>query len=117
MENIHAKRLDAGLLEYLQEALSALGDPRLHALTLTRAHCSKGKYHAHIYLDGRFLDAQERSAIFKALKKATPLLRAHVLQVSGWFKCPQLSFHLDESLEQEARLESLFATIAKESKC
>ncbi|WP_120945387.1 MULTISPECIES: 30S ribosome-binding factor RbfA [Helicobacter] len=113
MENIHAKRLDAGLLEYIQEALSALGDPRLQNLTLTRAHCSKGKHHAHVYLDGHLLETQERTSIFKALKKATPLLRAHVLQVSGWFKCPQLSFHIDESLEQEARMERLFARIAQ----
>ncbi|WP_104750858.1 30S ribosome-binding factor RbfA [Helicobacter salomonis] len=115
MDSVHAKRLDAGLLEYVQEALSALDDPRLHGITLTRAHCSRGKYHAHVYFDAQVLDTQTQKEIFHALKKATPLLRAHVLQVSGWFKCPKFSFHIDESLEQERRLETLFKAIAKES--
>ncbi|BDQ29168.1 30S ribosome-binding factor RbfA [Helicobacter ailurogastricus] len=111
MENIHAKRLDAGLLEYLQEALSALDDPRLSGLTLTKVHCSKGKYHAQAYIDGVFLNAEERAESLKALKKATSLLKAHVLQVSGWFKCPNFVFMIDESLEQQQRLDALFARI------
>ncbi|WP_104689413.1 30S ribosome-binding factor RbfA [Helicobacter felis] len=113
MDSVRAKRLDAGLLEYLQEALSTLNDPRLSGLTLTQVHCSKGKYHAQAYIDGSYLEAEEQKEAIKALKKATPLLRAYVLQVSGWFKCPHFVFAIDPSLEAQQRLDQLFARIAK----
>ncbi|BCD44977.1 30S ribosome-binding factor RbfA [Helicobacter suis] len=109
--SVHAKRLDARLLEYLQEALGALDNPELSNLTLTAVHCSRGKYHAVIYVDGSFIDTKQRGALLKALKKATPILRAHVLQVSGWFKCPQLAFEFDTQLEQAQKLDDLFARI------
>lgn len=111
MESVHAMRLDAVLLEYLQEALGTLGNERLNGLTLTRVHCSKGKHHAHVYIDGHSLESSEHTEALRDLKRATPLLRAYVLQMSGWFKCPQLSFHIDKALEQEQRLQHLLDRI------
>ncbi|WP_104707037.1 30S ribosome-binding factor RbfA [Helicobacter bizzozeronii] len=111
MDNIHAMRLDAVLLEYLQECLGTLGDDRLNGLAFSRVHCSKGKHHAHVYIDPQSIEPNTQQEVLKALKKATPMLRTYVLQVSGWFKCPQLSFHIDTALEQEQRLQKILESL------
>lgn len=111
MDNIHAMRLDAVLLEYLQECLGTLGDDRLSGLALSRVHCSKGKYHAHVYIDPQSIEPNTQQEVLRALKKATPMLRTYVLQVSGWFKCPQFSFHIDTALEQEQRLQKILESL------
>ncbi|TSA86311.1 30S ribosome-binding factor RbfA [Helicobacter mehlei] len=111
MDNIHAMRLDAVLLEYLQECLGMLGDVRLNGLAFSRVHCSKGKHHAHVYIDAQSIEPNTQQEVLGALKKATPLLRAYVLQVSGWFKCPHFSFHIDTALEQEQRLQKILESL------
>ncbi|WP_104748480.1 30S ribosome-binding factor RbfA [Helicobacter cetorum] len=105
--NAHKERLESNLLELLQEALSSLNDSELNSLSVTRVECSRGKHHAHVFV------LSKDNKILSKLKKAESLIRQFVLQTSGWFKCPKLSFALDNSLEEQLRLDAIFNQIAK----
>ncbi len=105
--NAHKERLESNLLELLQEALAGLNDSELNSLSVTKVECSKGKHYAFV-----FVLSQDHKILSK-LKKAEGLIRQFVLQASGWFKCPKLSFVSDNSLEKQLRLDALFNEIAK----
>lgn len=111
--SIHLERTQSLLKELLIEALSSLDDARINSVNITDVRCSKGKYNAQVFIQA---DSQDKPQILKALRRAQGILREYVLSNSGWFKCPQLEFIIDESMDRAQNLERLFASIAQEKR-
>lgn len=113
-KSIKLQRSQALLKELISEALSSLSNPTLNALSITDVVCSKGKHHAEVFIESSDLSSQERITILKELRKAEGILREYILNSSGWFKCPKMSFKFDETLQSSHSLDRLFEKIAKE---
>lgn len=113
-KSIKLQRSQALLKELISEALSSLSNPALNALNITDVVCSKGKHHAEIFIESSSLSSEDKIAILKDLKKAEGILREYVLNASGWFKSPKMSFKFDETLQSSNSLDRLFEKIAKE---
>lgn len=113
-KNIKLQRSQSFLKELLSEALSSLNNPMLHSLSITDVVCSRGKYHAEIFIESSDFSEDERKIILKELKKAEGILKEYVLHSSGWFKCPKMSFKFDDTLQSSYSLNQLFDKIAEE---
>ncbi|SMC09100.1 30S ribosome-binding factor RbfA [Nitratiruptor tergarcus] len=111
---IKRKRQASLLRELISEAVGQLDDERLHGITVTEVDVKKGGYDADVYIDKSFYSPEEQKEILKALKKAAPLLQSYCLEMSGWFKCPKFHFKFDELLDQQKKIEDLFAKIKEE---
>lgn len=114
MKNIKLERTQSLLRELIPSALANLNDTRLNSLGVVSVKCSKGKYFAQVFLDAPFATPQEKKEILTQLKKAKNLIKEYCLEESGWFRCPDFEFIIDESLEQENKLEAIFETIKKQ---
>lgn len=112
--NIKLQRSQSLLKELVIEALSTLNNSNLNSLSITDVVCSKGKYHAEVFIESSDFSPAEKTLILKELKKAEGILREHILRSSGWFKCPRMSFKFDETLKSSNTLDKLFEQIAKE---
>lgn len=113
-KSIKLQRSQALLKELISEALSSLNNPSLRALSITDVVCSKGKHHAEVFIESSDFSREDRMAILKDLRKAEGVLREYILNASGWFKCPKMSFKFDETLQSGNSLDQLFEKIAKE---
>lgn len=113
-KSVKLQRTESLLKEVLSEALATLSDSRLNSLGVVEVECSKGKYHAEVYLDAPFANAQEKREILRQLRLAEGAIREHCLTATGWYKCPHFHFNFDDTIEKGARLEALFEQIAKE---
>lgn len=114
MQNIKLERSQSLLLELVSEALSTLSNPNLNSLSITQVQCSKGKYHAEVFIESSGFSQEEKAQVLRELKKAEGILREYVLSASGWFKCPKFSFRFDESLSHANNLDKIFAKISQE---
>lgn len=114
MSEIKLQRSQALLLELVSEALATLSNPTLNLLSVTQVLCSRGKYNAEVFIEASDFSAEEKVCILRELKKAEGILREYILNSSGWFKCPKLTFKFDESLKSVNSLDKIFAQIAKE---
>lgn len=113
---IKIQKTQALLQEVLTTALSGLNDPLLHSLNITKVICSKGKYHAKVFIESSSLDTKQRNKTLAHLNKAKPLLREYVLSTTEWFKCPNFSFVFDDELTASQNLDALFEQIKKQRK-
>ncbi len=109
--SIHIERTQSMLKELLIEALSSLDDCRINGVSIVDVICSKGKYNAQVYIQ---TDENDKQEVLKALRKAQGILKEYILSNSGWFKCPNLQFFIDESLEKSKSLDKIFSQIADE---
>ncbi|OBV28572.1 ribosome-binding factor A [Helicobacter sp. CLO-3] len=110
--SIRLERTQSILKELLIEALSQLDDSRINGANITEVLCSKGKYNARVFIQ---TDAQDKNEVLKALRKAQGILKEYVLSNSGWYKCPDFDFIIDEGLERARGLDEIFRQIASES--
>jgi len=108
------KRAASLLRELISETLGTLNDERLRGLTVTEVRVKRGMYDADVYLDQSIYSKDEQKEILKQLKKAAPLLQTYCLEASGWFKCPKFHFKFDDQLQNQLRIEELFAKIKGE---
>ena len=113
---IKLKRTDAILQELIPEALSQLGDARLHELDVIEVKCAKGRSDAKVYLDPHDYSEAERNVFLKQLKKARPIIEDYCLKDQGWFRCPKLAFFFDDQLKKSQSIEALFKQIEKGTK-
>ena len=111
---IKLKRTDAILLELVPEAISQLGDARLHELDVIEVRCAKGRSDAKVYLDPHDYSEAERNVFLKQLKKAGPVIEDYCMKDQGWYRCPKLAFVFDDQLQQSKHIESLFKQIEQE---
>lgn len=104
--------------ELLKETLSnliqyELSDPRLGMLTVTEVDVSPDLRHAHVHVSPLGSDEEKREAL-QALRHARGYIRREIaLRVDLKFT-PDLSFHLDESIERGSRILRLIEEIEEE---
>ncbi|MDR2081909.1 MAG: 30S ribosome-binding factor RbfA [Campylobacteraceae bacterium] len=113
---IKQKRVESILKELVPEALSTLEDEQLRGLAVTDAVCHKGRYDADIYLDKTALMDAEILQIYSKLKKVKNYIQNYCANEEGWFRTPNLTFHFDDLLEEQNRMDKLFEKIEKELK-
>ena len=113
-KDIKKERTESLLQELLSEALTQLSDTRLNSLSVTEVVCSRGKYNAEVYILFDSQDKREHQQILKLLHKAEGTLREYILSTSNWFRCPKLSFKIDQSLGRVNTLEKIFEKIKKD---
>lgn len=102
-------RTESLLVELIPEALSQLGDERLHDLSVTAVVCSKGRSDAKVYLDPSIYTKEEEQRILNQLIKAKNSIEGYCKNDQGWFRCPGLSFEFDHQLERSNTVEALLA--------
>lgn len=105
--------------EFLKETLGnliqyELRDPRLGMLTVTAVDVSPDLRHAHVHVS-RIGGREEKQEALRALEHARGYIRRELaLRVDLKF-VPELTFHLDDSLERGARILRLIEEIEEES--
>lgn len=113
-KSVKLQRTESLLKEVIPEALSTLSDTRLNSLGVVEVDCSKGKYHAEVYLDAPFATPEEKREILRQLRLAEGTIRDHCLSATGWFKCPRFHFNFDDSTDKANRLDAIFEQLKKE---
>jgi ribosome-binding factor A len=101
------RRVNTLLREALSELLQReVADPRLDFVTVTDVETTSDLRQAHVYVT--FLGtSEERQAGLEALDKATGYLRRHLGQKVYLRYVPELTFHLDSSIETGLRIDQL----------
>ena len=115
-KSIKLLRTESILRELLPEALATLNDENLNNLTVIDVKCSKGKYDATVFLDGTFLQKDEKRYIVSHLNKAQSYLQNYCKQAEGWYRAPKFSFKFDDSLDKQNSIDELFKKIEGELK-
>lgn len=109
-------RTQSILKQLIPEALCALDDNLLKALSVIDVECSKGRYDAFVYLDKMSFDEHEQQYILSHLKKAQNIIQNYCMCEQGWFKCPKFHFKFDDSLEYQNKMDKLFDKISQDLK-
>jgi len=101
------RRVNALLRQALSELLQQeVADPRLDLVTVTDVETSSDLRQAHIYVT--FLtNPQEQQESLEALRKATGYLRRQLGQKVYLRYLPELTFHLDSSIETGLHIDSI----------
>lgn len=107
-------RTESSLKSLIPEALSQLGDERLHELSVLEVVCSRGRSDAKVYLDPTFCEKNEEGVYLKQLRKARNTIENYIKNDQGWYRCPKLVFEFDRQLEHTNKMEDLFARARKE---
>ncbi len=97
--------------ELIQEEISELlqrkvSDPRLSFVTVTAVEVSTDLRQAHVYVS-TMGDQEARREMLAGLKHATGFLRHELAARSTLRYVPNLTFHLDDSLEHSQRIMQL----------
>jgi ribosome-binding factor A len=115
-KSINLQRTQSLLMELIPEALGQLNDDLINGLAITDVDCKHGKYDAKVYFDGSDYNNQELKLIRMALRRANGRIKSYILNATGWYKCPNFEFAVDDMLEKRNRMEDLFSQIAKTKK-
>jgi ribosome-binding factor A len=111
---IKLERTEATLKELIPEALATLNDERIRGMAVVDVVCSKGRDNCKVYLDRAFIEESEIGEILSQLRKAKGVIEGYCATEQGWYRSPKLSFHFDELLQQENRMDKLFKIVEKE---
>ena len=106
------QRLNAQFREELSELmLNHLRDPRLTALmSIVRVDVSPDLENADVYISVMG-EPEEKASSMQALAHAEPFLRHEMLHRMSIRRIPHLKFHLDESIEEAARVLDLMRQV------
>ena len=100
------RRVNALLREALSELLQReVADPRLDFVTVTDVETTSDLRKAHVYV--AFLNPQGQDERLQALSGATGYLRRQLGQRVYLRYVPELTFHLDPSVETGLRIDSI----------
>mgnify|MGYP004540446607 FL=1 len=114
--NVKLLKSQSLLQEALQEVFFDLEDTRLKNIAITRVECSRGKEVAKVFLDKNSLGEVDLAQILKLLKKASGVIKANLQAQLSWYRTPNLTFAIDDSLTEMNKLEAIFRQIhAKEN--
>jgi ribosome-binding factor A len=107
MDYQRSDRVGDLLIEIISEVLRReIRDPRIGAVTLTRAKVSKDLRHARVYVN--LLGAQEQKAeVFAGLRSATGFIRSRLGKQLKLRFIPTIEFVYDESEDEARRIEDL----------
>ncbi|MDR3345672.1 MAG: 30S ribosome-binding factor RbfA [Campylobacteraceae bacterium] len=114
--DIKQKRTESVLKELIPQALSQLEDEQLKGLCVTEVVCHRGRYDAEVFLDKTILTASEISQIYSKLNKVKRHIQNYCALEEGWFRAPSLTFHFDDLLDEQNRIDKLFDKIEEELK-
>lgn len=107
-------RVGEELRQTLAELLAReVHDPGLGFVTLTQVKVSPDLQVARVSYTV-FGDDKARQATEKALGRATPFLRRAIGQRLRLRRVPELIFHYDESIENQARIERILIDLQQE---
>ena len=114
MKSVNLQRTESLVIEMIPEALATLNDNRINSLAVTSVNCKNGKYDATVYYDGSDFSKQEQQILNNLLNKANGQIKSYCLNATGWYKCPNFKFKVDDTLEKSMHIESLFNKIKKD---
>jgi ribosome-binding factor A len=101
------RRVSALIREEISELLQReIADPRLDFVTVTDVETSADLRQVHIYVTF-FGDSQKQKEGLNVLTKATGFLRRELAQRVYLRYIPDLTFHLDPSVAQGRRIDSI----------
>ena len=83
-----------------------VNDPCVGFVTLTRVQMTPDLQHARVYFT-TLGNNDQREQSRQALERATPFLRRQIGQRLTLKRTPALTFHFDESIEHQERVEQL----------
>ena len=83
-----------------------VNDPGVGFVTLTRVQVTPDLQHARVYFTA-LGDNDQREQSRQALERATPFLRRQIGQRLTLKRTPVLTFHFDESIGHQERVEQL----------
>ena len=83
-----------------------VNDPGVGFVTLTRVQVTPDLQHARVYFT-TLGDNDQREQSRQALERATPFLRRQIGQRLTLKRTPRLTFHIDESIGHQERVEQL----------
>ena len=83
-----------------------VNDPGVGFITLTRVQVTPDLQHARVYFT-TLGDDDQREQSRQALERATPFLRRQIGQRLTLKRTPRLTFHIDESIGHQERVEQL----------
>lgn len=93
--------------------LSELKDPRIGFVTVTQVEITGDLRHAKIYISLMGSDEQKADT-WQGLQKALGYMRTEIGKRIRLRFTPELSLHLDESLDYSARIQELLIKIKQE---
>ncbi len=103
------ERSTALLREELTDILRAdVRDPRLHDITVSAVRLSRDRRYARVFVIPAQRDPEAEQAVLAALQRAAGYVRRCLAQRLTWYKAPELTFRLDEGMEQGDRVLALF---------
>ena len=115
MDYQRSERVGDLLIEVISELLrKEIRDPRIGAVTLTRAQVSKDLKHARIYVNLLGAQEQKREAL-AGLRSATGFIRSKLGKQLKLRFIPAIEFVYDEAEDEARRIEDLLDRIKEKS--
>lgn len=107
------QRVGEAIKEELSDILrNDLKDPRIGFASVVKVEVSQDLRHAKIYISV-FGDDNQKRATMKGLESAAGFIRSEVSRRIRLRFAPELSFSLDESIEQGARIARLLGDLRR----
>jgi ribosome-binding factor A len=111
MARRRVERLNEQLKRELMDLLhTQVRDPRVGSVTITGVETTPDLYHARIYVTSLGTDEEKQTSI-EGLRAAAPFLRSELGRRLRIRRVPELSWHLDETLDHAMRIERLLGEV------
>lgn len=113
MSTVKHERLEAQIQKALSEIIMReVKDPNVGFVTITEVKLTRDLSFLKVYI--HFLGAENReSAGLKSLDKAKGFIRTELGKKVNMRKLPEISFHIDESMEYGQHIEDLLGSLKK----
>ncbi len=109
------ERVSEEFREILAEEIQRLKDPRVGFITVTGVRVTPDLRQARVFYTALGDDGQ-KAASRAALRSATPHLRRELGRQVRLKVLPELSFEVDDSIEQAARIDALIERLHSEER-
>lgn len=116
MANYRLNRINEDIQRELSALLRTVKDPRVssHMLSVLRVDTSSDLSYCKVYLST--LDQADAKDIRRGLKSATGYLRRELGHALGLRKTPELTFLLDNSIDEGARIIRMMEELEEQGK-
>lgn len=114
MGSIRQRRVAVALRDELSQMLQTeLKDPRLGFASIVQVEVSKDLRYADVYVSIMGSES-DKEATMAALERAKGFLKREVTQRLRLRYAPELTFHVDESIEHGARIQKLLQELKED---
>ncbi|MDR3592199.1 MAG: 30S ribosome-binding factor RbfA [Negativicutes bacterium] len=114
MGQLRAEKVQEFIKQELSKViLTELKDPRIGFITVTKVEVTGDLRSAKVFISLMGSD-EEKAATWQALQRAVGFLRTEIGRRINLRFAPELSLHLDETLEYSARIQELLTKIKAE---